>query len=100
MDNDENLEEDQIPDLRRSTRVANNPSTYIPSFEGQKYEEINSLNIHVLETLEYDSSFAQVFVKTINDYMFKQSGLKKGLQVLGEDGRQAAMKEMEPLHLR
>ena len=44
--------------------------------------------------------FYKFFPKIIEHQLFHQFGLKKGIQIFGEKGRQAALKEMEQLHLR
>ena len=72
---DEDIEEEQqMPELRRSTRIKKKPTNLIPSFSGQKYEETNNLNMHVSVTLEYDTNFLLNFIKTIHEFMFKQYG--------------------------
>jgi len=102
LDQEEEEEQGDVeeePVMTRSGRVVRKPTTFIPSFEGNRYEETAHINLHVAETLEYDHSFLQVFTKVIDHYMFREYGLKKGLQVFGEHGKDAAIKEMEQLHL-
>ena len=92
--------EQERPVTTKSGRIINKPKSYIPSFSNKKYAEINNLNMHISETIEYDKSFVQVFTRLIHHQMFHQYSLKEGLKVFGERGRIAAFKEMEQLHLR
>ena len=104
-DNNEDEQEEEEDDNQnqvttRSGRIIRQPNNYIPSFNGQRYEELINNNIQFNETLEYDDNFVHVFEKVINHHIFKKYGLKKGLKVFGEAGKEAAFKEMEKLHLR
>ena len=76
-DNNEDEQEEEEDDNQnqvttRSGRIIRQPNNYIPSFNGQRYEELINNNIQFNETLEYDDNFVHVFEKVINHHIFKK----------------------------
>jgi hypothetical protein len=90
-DEDENDSEDQ-PYKTRSGRISRKPPTFEPSMSGKKYIEINNMTY---EVKKLDDEELQII-----SLLFNQMSLGQGLKKFGEQGENAAFKEMDQLHKR
>jgi hypothetical protein len=89
-DDDDNVPAMDIPTPKRSRRVTKPPSLYIPRMKGKKYETVNFNLGEEPETLDAH----------IMELLFNQVSFKQNLKLWGENGYEAAFKEMDQLHRR
>ena len=87
------------PVITRYGMVSKPPTTYVPSFNNKKYSAAINSNVAAVDTIEYDTAMAHVFI-TVLEHNLHKYGLRKVLRVFGEQGHQAALKELEQLHLQ
>ena len=115
FENDVNNEEDENyvpedePTVRRSTRQSIPPSNYEPTFTGKSYGQVETEN-----NLEYTIDEAKVlamimcqFNERMNTNIIEHGtqcvttySLKKGIEMFGNKGKEAALKEMKQMHDR
>jgi len=112
-DEPEEGEEEEAPAMHYRTRLGREsrpPTSYEPTMSGKTYSQVE----FVSEKMEYDLTEAKVLamimcqlservdvskVKRGSQFVTTYS-LKKGIDKFGENGRQAALKEMKQLHDR
>ena len=96
---------DEIPGVRRSTRVRTKPKDYIPSWKGTKYafavEQLETKGALYPDThLLFQDCMLDPAEPDVMAAIMTQLSLKVGLKTWGKKGRKAAYSEMKQLHFR
>jgi Reverse transcriptase (RNA-dependent DNA polymerase) len=80
---------------RRSSRMRSPVKTYIPSFDGQRYETTLVTQVEMSHNHEQVDSWT-----TVVHYTMIQLSMKAGLKHFGPKGEKAVTKELSQLHLQ
>ena len=86
-------------DLRRSTRQRRAPSSYIPITQGNKYQYQRTVNINVPQDANYRKfTVTDQLLHVLGVAMMQVHGLHKGIELFGQEARNAVQKEMQQHH--